>query len=350
MSIVQKLRTSRAVTRLKRAILRPLISRQLRSAPSTPKGTVVFAGLTKQQLHVCGKMSPARVLPAICNALRSEGYYTFFACSEAELARFQNCSGPVIVVMLYGEDDTKGVPESASLIELLQDAELVFNNPRAGSIIRSKRRTHEVLTAAGVLMPELKAVADKPVFSNANASSGAKVKVLEAGEQLDNERYNTEFIDTRQRVNGKEYYTTVRLLCVGPYVTHAFVRARDVSEGDPNVHLKNTPRDARLIKVLEQRLIEPNGAQFSELAERTYDALGPGFYAHDILVEAGSNRVLMCETGFKFNDAPFAEWVEAVKSQLPAWKPLYTAEQAAIAAVTPFLEIVSNKAVSERAN
>ena len=348
MSIMKMLRTSRAATNVKRAVLRPLINQKLRSPPRAPKGTIVFAGLTKQKLHVCGKMTPARFLPVICNALRSEGYDTSFACSEAELAGFRDREGPVFVVMLYGEDD--GVLESASLWELLQGADVVFNHPRVGSIIRSKRRTHQLLTAAGVSMPELKAVADKAVFSNADASSNARIDVLEPGAQLNPERYNTELIDTRQRVSGKEYYTTVRLMCVGPYVTHAFVRARDVSDGNPTVHMKNTPLDAGLIHALERRLIEPNGAQFSELAQRTYEALGPGFYAHDILVEAGSNRVLMCETGFKFNDGSFGDWVEKVGSQLPAWKPLHTVEQAAMAAVKPFLDIVSPKAVSERAS
>ena len=342
MSVIKRLRTSKAATVLKRAVLRPLISRQLQPPPLSPRGTVVFAGLTQQKLHVCGKMSPARFLPAICNVLRSEGYHTFFACSEAELASFQNCSRPLVVVMLYGEDDTNGVPESESLWELLKVADVVFNHPRVGSIIRSKRRTHQFLTAAGVQMPGLKELADTAIFSNADASSGASIKLLEAGAQLDCERYNTEFIDTRRLVNGKEYYATVRLMCVGSYVTHAFVRARDVSEGDPSVHLKDTPHDAELINTLERQLIEPNKVQFSELAQRTYDALGPGFYAHDILVEAGSNRVLMCETGFKFNDASFAEWVEAVRSQRPTWNPLHTAEQAAIAAVKPFLDTVSS--------
>jgi hypothetical protein len=132
-------------------------------------------------------------------------------------------------------------------------------------------------------------------------------------------------------------------MCVGPYVTHAFVRARDVSEGNPSVHLKDTPHDAVLINALEKRLIEANTAQFSELAERVYEALGPGFYAHDILVETNSNRALMCETGFKFNDAPYMEWVQSVRSQVPSWNPVHTAEQAATAALKPFLSIVSKR-------
>jgi hypothetical protein len=187
MSIMQTLRTSAVATVAKRAILRPLINRKLRPAPSTPRGTVVFAGLTKQKLHVCGKMSPARFLPAICNELRSEGYRTFFACSEAELAGIQRCVRPFVVVMLYGEDD--GVIESASVLELLQDADIVFNHPRVGSIIRSKMRTNQVLTAAGVAMPALKECADETVFSNADSSSNAIITVLEAGARLDPARY-----------------------------------------------------------------------------------------------------------------------------------------------------------------
>lgn len=343
--MIQKLRTSKAATSLKRAILRPLISWELRPAPRAPKGTVVFAGLTEQKLHVCGKMRPARFLPAICNALRFEGYDTFFACSEAELASLQGSPKPFVVVMLYAEDNV--ILDCPSLLELLKGADVVFNHPLVGSVIRSKRRTNELLSAVGVPMPELKAVADKPVFSNADASSNAKIKVIEVGAQLDHERYNTELIDTRQRLNGKEYYTSVRLMCVGPHITHAFIRARDVGEGNPSVHSKNTPRDAALIQSLARRLIEPNEARFVELAQRAYGALGPGFYAHDILIEAESDRVLVCETGFKFNDGTY-DWVESVKPQVSDWRPLHTAEQAAIAAVKPFLDIVSAKVVVQR--
>ena len=347
MSIMKTLRTSRAATNVKRVILRPLISQKLQPSPREPKGTIVFAGLTKQKLHVCGKMSASRYLPAICNGLRSEGYQTYFACSERELASYQDAKRPLVMVMLYGEDD--GVPSSSSLLQQLQGADVVFNHPRIGGIIRSKRRTNQVLTAAGVPMPELLEVADKRVFSNADASSNARITVLEAGAQLDQDRYNTELIDTRQRVNGKEYYTSVRLMCVGPYVTHTFVRARDVSEGNPSVHSKNTPRDAGLLSALDRRLVEPNEAQFMALTQRVYSVLGPGFYAHDILVEAGSGRALLCETGFKFNDTTY-EWVGAVEPQLPAWNPIHTAKQAAIAAVQPFLDIVAAKSVGESAS
>lgn len=338
MSIIKTLRTSRAATNVKRVILRPMISQQLRSSPREPKGTVVFAGLTKQKLHVCGKMSPARFLPAICNGLRAEGYQTFFACSEKELASHQHAARPLVVVMLYGEDNV--VLESSSMLQMLEGADVVFNHPRTGEIIRSKRRTNQVLTAAGVPMPEVMEAADKPVFSNADASSNARITVLEAGAHLDQERYNTELIDTRQRINGTEYYTSLRLMCVGPYVTHVFVRARDVSEDNPSVHSKNTPRDAGLIREFERLLVEPNDAQFLALAQRAYSVLGPGFYAHDILVESGSGRALVCETGFKFNDTTY-EWAGALKSQMPTWNPVHTAEQAAIAAVKPFLDIVS---------
>ncbi len=304
--------------------LRPVEAAVATRRPSAPIGRVVFASVTGRGLSDQGKITIRRYLPAMCAALREAGWDTHVALSDTALDRAVSSDVPTAVVLIYRE--VAGVPSGRRVEAALARAAIVFNHPETGRIVADKRRTNEVLTAAGVPMPRMVTAADAPVFSNAVADSGQTVQVVESGASLDPSRYNTEFIDTRIEYGGKDYYSTVRVMCIGAKITHAFVRARDAAQNDPSVHTKDTPVDARMINELHERLIGVTWDDLSDIARRVSDALGPGFYAHDVLVERGSGRVLVCETGFKFDNNQYARAVEPIHHLLPAWQPFHRPE------------------------
>jgi hypothetical protein len=124
-------------------------------------------------------------------------------------------------------------------------------------------------------------------------------------------------------VGGAEYYTTIRMLCVGGALVHAFVRARPVSEGNPTVHTADTPRDAALIEHLHAALVVPNRPRLEALARRLAEVLGPGFYAHDLLVCRESGEILVCESGVKFDGPAYADHLRPVADRLPSQAILF---------------------------
>lgn len=158
------------------------------------------------------------------------------------------------------------------------------------------------------------------VFSNHNNSSGAEVFVVEKDRALDADRYNASFIDTRVNYAGEDYYTTVRLMCIGEVITHAFVRARPVSEGNPRVHGKDTPVKRDLLRGLHHILIERNQKGLERLAKDVVSAIGPGFYAHDVLIDARTHQIFLAETGFKLDNLVFYKHMAEIIEDLPSMK------------------------------
>jgi hypothetical protein len=155
------------------------------------------------------------------------------------------------------------------------------------------------------------------VFSNLRQDSAGAVTVLDRLDQADADRYNTSFVDTRVTHAGRTYYTCVRLLCVGPHVVHGYVRARDVAEGSASVHNADTPLDPALLGILHESQVDARMAEHADVAARVAAALGPGFYAHDIVVPNDGGAVQLCETGFKFNDGSYPARLAPVAAELP---------------------------------
>ena len=84
-----------------------------------------------------------------------------------------------------------------------------------------------------------------------------------------------------------------------------FVRARDVTENSPSVHTGDTPIDRTLLDYLYGELVASRVDEYILLANKLGRTLGPGFYAHDVLVDNHSHELLVCETGFKFFDTTY---------------------------------------------
>jgi hypothetical protein len=190
---------------------------------------------------------------------------------------------------------------------------------RAASIIQHKKLTNTFLTAHGVPMPkQIHQPSDtETVFSNSVIGSGKRVNVVAGTAALDAERYNTEFVDTRFDYAGKTYYTMFRIQAIGRRVLHSYVRARDVSENAPSVHSANTPADAGLLNHLYDVLIAPRKDEIDQFTAHLGGLLGPGFYAHDMVVCNTTGQMKMVESGFKFNDSPYAEYLESERHLTP---------------------------------
>ncbi len=109
-------------------------------------------------------------------------------------------------------------------------------------------------------------------------------------------------------------------MCIGEVITHAFVRARPVTSGSPSVHTKDTPVDLDMLSALYSQLVGPNEQSLQELANRIANAAGPGFYAHDVLIDAQTKKAYLAETGYKFDDRSYCKRMSNIVSALPSMK------------------------------
>jgi hypothetical protein len=192
------------------------------------------------------------------------------------------------------------------------------NRLETGELMIDKTRTNRALTAAGIPMPKL--ILDKEartrVFSNVNDASQKPVSLHEAGASLDSGRYNTEFIDTSFRFNGKDYYVVLRAMCVGRTCYMIMPWGTPIEAGNPSVHGSNASLDAGLLNALEEQVVLPRKSLILEICQRMGQVLGLGFYKHDMLPATGSDRVFVCETTFKFNSASSHQRLAHFRGQL----------------------------------
>lgn len=236
------------------------------------------------------------------------------------------------IIHLFNEEKISAYNARIRAIE--RKAAAVFCSQRAGLIVSQKRRANRFFAARGIFMPPLVDKADPavPVFSNAAIGSGKRTSVLATPDALDAHRYNTRYIDTRLTFEGITYHTMFRIQTVGRQVLHAYPRARDVREKSASVHSKDTPANGPLIEFLHARLITPRRAGITELAERLGCILGPGFYAHDMVVCNATGALFMVESGFKFNDTPYAEYLSPDAARMPSNAIFYNGQYAVRAA------------------
>jgi hypothetical protein len=223
-------------------------------------------------------------------------------------------------IFIYAEVRARRSPDLWKAIEQAGKAAeargiLLVHGPLIGRIVADKTLTHRTLSAAGIPMPRMlsdQSVAPFEVLSNEKQATHAPVVVINPGDRLIPNRYNTELIDTRHEFSGKRYYVALRAMCVGRRCLSIFIRARPVEQRDPSVHKVN----AALLNFLYERIVVPRSAAISSLCVGIAEALGLGFYSHDILPERSTERVLLCETGFKFYDNLYREHVWPLRGQL----------------------------------
>lgn len=308
--------------------------------PQDPKATIIFSGLSRNKFRRGGKVTALEFLPTFCNILRQNGYQTKYTSSIRGLSREIQSAGCSVVVMIYRE--VGFVPDQPGLNELLDKADIVLHHPEIGNIIGHKTTANIFLSQRGVPMPQLQTgdTATEAVFSNHNNSSGAEVFLIPKNSPLDKQRYNSRLVDTRVNYAGKDYYTTVRLMCIGKEITHAFVRARPVSDGNPSVHTKDTPIDLDLLLNLQTLLVEANKANLKILAETIATAIGPGFYSHDVLIDCQTKELYLAETGFKFDNANYLNRISNIAKYFPAMKGFSNPAEIAASSAPIFIEVL----------
>lgn len=286
---------------------------------ANPRGTVVIAALTPRAIKCRGKVNPARFFPGFFQRLAERDHAGAIVFTPDAL---EACMGPrTTLVHLYNEENI--IPTDAEVADAEAKSVCVFNPLGTGRIIGKKAATNLHLTAQGIAMPSLSPPEGAAIFSNAAASTSKPAWVVSDPDGLDETRYNTEFIDTTVTVDGKDYLTTLRLMAVGPTVVLPYVGIRRKDLKRPSVHGVSTPRDAALYNEVYQRLFLDREAELRALAVDLNRALGPGFYHHDLLIERGSGRILVCEVGYKFDPFAFSEHMAPVQDRIPSLQPLY---------------------------
>ncbi len=284
-----------------------------------PHGTVVIAALTPRAIKCRGKVNPARFFPGFFQRLAERDHAGAVVFTPDAL---RDSMGPrTTLVHLYNEENI--IPTDAEVVDAEAKAICVFNPLATGRIIGKKAATNLHLTAQGIAMPSLSPPEGVAIFSNAAASTSKPAWVVSDSTRLDETRYNTEFIDTTVTVDGKDYLTTLRLMAVGPTVVLPYLGIRPKDLNRPSVHGVSTPRDAVLYNKVFQHLFLDREAELRALAVHLNRALGPGFYHHDLLIERGSGRILVCEVGYKFDPFAFSEHMAPVQHQIPSLQPLY---------------------------
>lgn len=257
---------------------------------------------------------------AFVRALRAQGInaHRFGTLRKLFLADLPRGS---VVILLLNEDElyanlNQRLPQFALLSSYCrtQGLSLVHGLEQA-LVLANKRATSDVLRAHSVPMPGA-ASTSTPVFSNQLSGSHRGVQVLPPGASTDPDRFNVAYVDCRHQVGGQSYHVCLRALCVGPDVNQVYVRARDVADGGPTVHNRDTPQDLALVRSLHDRLVEPARPRIQRIAEQVTQALGYGFYGIDILATA-DGRLMVCEVGLKFNDVSFETHMQPIREGHP---------------------------------
>jgi len=191
----------------------------------------------------------------------------------------------------------------------------ILHSVEYGRIVGHKVRQNKALTAAGVPMPRLIETGDQfeTAFSNQVSNAHVPVQLVESADQLNPDRYNTEYVDCRYDYDGKVMNVCIRAQAIGEKVLFSWIRAGS----EPSVHTRDTPVDADMIRYFHDKLVKPNTDQIAEIAKGVKRALGVGLYAHDILPCAKTGRFFLCETNFKFYEGNYRFHMAPIAAEHP---------------------------------
>ena len=301
--------------------------------PSPHIGRLIVTGLGSAGFRGWGKGRPDLFFPPFAYELYIHGIETIFVTTLEDLysaASFE----PHVVVHIYSEEVPRDdlIPLSADL----SSASRIYNPRHIGAVIGDKIQTNRILSGGGVPMPrhisDPSSTHARDVFSTSPIGTQQAATIIEPGDPLGPDKYNVEFIDTRIPYNNVDYYTTVRLMCIGGEIVHAYVRAKAAHVDDPSVHGSDTPLDPPLLEYLHATLVHDIWPELKQLALTLAGTLGPGFYAHDLLVEQPDGHLYVCEVGFKYMGGAFVEHILPIGAHLPSFRVLLGPEYGQLAA------------------
>lgn len=287
--------------------------RILEFQPAVAGAKVIITAMGSDGFKTYGKVNSNHFFPSFCSVLCQCGIGLVYVNDMASLERELQASRgmPTILLDLVNEDDDDlgayDIPDA-----LDNQPNVVFNSRRIAKVIGDKKETNAFLSRNGISMPNLADLENRKIFSNARSGSQQAVLVYENAGGIDDTRYNAEFIDTRIEFGGVVHYTAVRLMCIGRSIVQIYVRARDEKDSDPSVHNKDTPVDRALLDYMHRQLVEPRLDDYISLAADVESVLGPGFYAHDVLVDNSTGELFLCETGYKYYDHTYSNRMKFV--------------------------------------
>lgn len=190
-----------------------------------------------------------------------------------------------------------------------------FNQFNTAAILSDKEKTIELYNTSMIPSPKKCNWTDcDACLSFSKTGSGKKVKIIQKYYNLDPNRHNVEFIDTRRSFKGKLYHTSLRILAIGGQIVDIWLRFRPAEE-PPIVHSKNTPLDSELLNFFYDSIIIDHHSELEQIASNLHYILGPGFYVHDLLVDT-NNNFFVCESGFKFDDETYRKHIIPVVSKI----------------------------------
>ena len=254
------------------------------SVQGSAKAKVIIVNLNHDPLGTGGKVVPRTFFPPFCAVLAKCGIASVYLNDTESMADeiIRSEGIPTVVINLvheiYDDRDRYNIP-----LHLIQKITAIFNSYQTAGIIGDKKKANKYLSNHGVLMPNPNIHPGKKIFSNACIGTNEEVFLYDSADEMDDSRYNTEFIDTKIKFGARKYYTTIRLVCIGSNIVKIYCRASDVENCNPSVHNIDTPRDRDLMDYIRDQLILPNMQQYNSIAEKIEAALGPGFYVHDLL-------------------------------------------------------------------
>ncbi|MET0271085.1 MAG: hypothetical protein ABW173_11730 [Sphingomonas sp.] len=283
---------------------------------------VVIVATEEYGLNAFGKVKGDEFFPIFSEALRGYGVNVHTFRSSSSFLAAKERYGKCLLVLVFNESCilTPGsYQELVGVIDAARDRSetlRICNLPESGILMGDKRRMNEQLTAAGVAMPRIASrETGELIFSNSSVGSGADVSV---GTTCDPSKYNTDYIDTVQAFEDKQYYLSIRAMAIGETLTTTIIRARNIEEGSASVHTSNTPADPRLLNFLYAKVVMPRMRSIVDTCHRAGARLGLGFYAHDLLPPRGSSDVMLCESGFKFDDYSPRDYMGHISADLIA--------------------------------
>jgi hypothetical protein len=295
--------------------------RSLAPGSSNQKFTIALVGTSNSGLSGFGKASPTLYFPKLGYAFAKRGVSLVAYRDPDDALRDIDNHDPARTAFVLVYNELFQRDEFQHFADLTSHAEFRFYNaPSAGAIIGDKRATNAAFVNAGISVPPMMRTAEvntSKVFSNAPIGSRAATAIIDVGQPIDVDRYNTCFIDTAHDYKGKSYYVSLRALAVTGTMISAYVRLRPTGEAEASVHTIDTPKDPHLIAHFHKLLVETNRPQLIKLCKQIGDVLGPGFYCHDILPSRETGELYVCETGFKFDDGLYREWLWPISSDLP---------------------------------
>ena len=311
------------------------------------KGAIITCELLGPGHKISGKIMPTFYFPTFARVLKDRGLVHHETYSLEQLRNVRSDVKNTIVVLIHSETYLNTAPEYLARVRELESyaterfgERCVIHPTRVGLKIGDKAAANQWLSAAGIPMPSLldgKRALSK-VFSNQRVGTNTPIQLVATGGPLNAKRYNTKFIDTTHEYNGKPYYVSLRAMGVGRRCVAAYARMRPVA-GGPSVHDADTPRDPKLINHFHQELVAKRMPELRELSGRLGQVLGLGFYAHDILPEAKTGNLYLCETGYKVDESHLRSHLKPLREQLVFRDSLF--EPFAEASAKAFLDEVA---------